>query len=154
VTLRLSRPRSFSHFLVDSSSSRSSSGLGCFLCMKLQKPPRTHPSPLLSLQQASRKSVTGDSSQYMGLAAYQREFSASHACCAESSYLNRAYTLPIRSSLARQLSSHSLTHSLSRASTGRLLTVVVVVAHHNLLDLAKLAHLAPKVLVEGVEVVL
>ena len=33
-------------------------------------------------------------------------------------------------------------------------TVVVVVAHHHLLWLAKLAHLAPEILVEGVEVVL
>lgn len=34
------------------------------------------------------------------------------------------------------------------------LTIVVVVAHHHLLRLAVLAHFAPKVLVEGVEVVL
>jgi hypothetical protein len=34
------------------------------------------------------------------------------------------------------------------------LTVVVVVAYHDLLDLAVLAHLAPKVLVECIEVVL
>lgn len=32
--------------------------------------------------------------------------------------------------------------------------IVVVIAHHHLLDLAVLAHLAPKVLVEGVKVVL
>lgn len=32
--------------------------------------------------------------------------------------------------------------------------IVVVVAHHDLLDLAVFAHLAPKVLVEGIEVVL
>ncbi len=38
---------------------------------------------------------------------------------------------------------------------GRLLrTVVVVVANHHLLRLAVFAHLAPKVLVEGIEVVL
>ena len=36
----------------------------------------------------------------------------------------------------------------------RGLTVVVVVTHHDLLDLAVLAHLAPEILVEGVEVVL
>src|SRR5437016_144363 len=58
-----SRPRSRSHFFVESSSSLSSSALGSFLWIKLQKPPRTHPSPLLSRQHASRKSVTGDSSQ-------------------------------------------------------------------------------------------
>jgi len=34
------------------------------------------------------------------------------------------------------------------------LTVIVVVTHDDLLNLAKLAHLAPKVLVEGVEVIL
>ena len=33
-------------------------------------------------------------------------------------------------------------------------TVVIIVTNHHLLDLAKLAHLAPEVLVEGVEVVL
>lgn len=33
-------------------------------------------------------------------------------------------------------------------------TIVIVVAYHNLLDLAVLAHLAPEILVEGVEVVL
>ena len=32
--------------------------------------------------------------------------------------------------------------------------IVVIIAHHHLLDLAVLAHLAPEVLVEGVEVVL
>ncbi len=34
------------------------------------------------------------------------------------------------------------------------LTVVVVVANHHLLHFSKLAHLAPEILVEGVEVVL
>ena len=33
-------------------------------------------------------------------------------------------------------------------------TIIVVVAHHDLLNLAVLAHLAPDVLVEGVKVVL
>lgn len=63
VALLSSRPRCRSHFLVPSSSSRSSSALGSLRWMKLQKPPRTQPSPLLSRQQASRKSVTGESSQ-------------------------------------------------------------------------------------------
>lgn len=63
VTERSSRPLAFSHFLVDMSKSLSSSGDGCFRCMKLQNPPRTQPSPLLRRQQASLKSVTGDSSQ-------------------------------------------------------------------------------------------
>ena len=39
-----------------------SSGEGSLRWMKLQNPPRTQPSPLLSLQHASRKSVTGLSS--------------------------------------------------------------------------------------------
>jgi hypothetical protein len=85
-----SLPLSFNHFLVASSSSRSNSGLGSFLCMKLQNPPLTQPSPLFNRQQASRKSVTGESSQYIGLAAYHLELRVSQACCAESSYLNRA----------------------------------------------------------------
>ena len=34
------------------------------------------------------------------------------------------------------------------------LTIIIVIAHHHLLGLAVLAHFAPKVLVEGVEVVL
>ena len=63
VALLSSRPLCLNHFLVPNSNSRSSSPLGSFLCMKLQKPPRTQPSPLLSRQQASRKSVTGESSQ-------------------------------------------------------------------------------------------
>jgi len=37
---------------------------------------------------------------------------------------------------------------------GHELTIIVVIAYHNLLDLAVLAHLAPEILVEGVEVVL
>ena len=37
---------------------------------------------------------------------------------------------------------------------GRALTIIVVVAHDHLLRLAILAHFAPKVLVEGVEMVL
>ena len=37
---------------------------------------------------------------------------------------------------------------------GNALTIVVVIANHHLLGLAVLAHFAPKVLVEGVEVVL
>lgn len=80
--------------------------------MKLQNPPRTHPSPLFSRQHASRKSVTGDSSQYMGRAAYHREFSASQACCAESSYLNRAYTFPIRSDILRKTKLQLLAQSM------------------------------------------
>ena len=63
VALLSSRPRCLNHFLVPSSNSRSSSPLGSLRWMKLQKPPRTQPSPLLSRQQASRKSVTGDNSQ-------------------------------------------------------------------------------------------
>ena len=90
VMLLSSLPLALSHFFVPSSSSRSNSGLGSFLWMKLQNPPLTHPSPLLSLQHASRKSVTGDSSQYIGRAAYQRLLRASHAVWAESSYLKRA----------------------------------------------------------------
>ena len=90
VTLLSSLPLALSHFFVPSSSSLSNSGLGSFRCMKLQKPPLTQPSPLLSLQHASLKSVTGDSSQYMGRAAYQRLLRASQAVWAESSYLKRA----------------------------------------------------------------
>lgn len=63
VTLLSSRPLTFNHFFVDNSISRSSSGLGTLRCMKLQKPPRTQPSPLFRRQHASRKSVTGESSQ-------------------------------------------------------------------------------------------
>lgn len=37
---------------------------------------------------------------------------------------------------------------------GRDLTIIVVIAHNNLLRLAILAHFAPKVLVEGVKMVL
>ena len=58
-----SLPLILNHFLVLNSSSRSNSALGFFLWMKLQKPPRTQPSPLFSRQHASRKSVTGESSQ-------------------------------------------------------------------------------------------
>lgn len=85
-----SRPSALSHFLVESTSSRSSSSAGFLRCMKLQKPPRTQPSPELRRQQASRKSVTGESSQYIGRPAYQREFRSSQAFWAESSYLKRA----------------------------------------------------------------
>ena len=63
LALRSSRPRCLNHFLVARSNSRSSSALGSFRWMKLQKPPRTQPSPLFNRQQASRKSVTGDNSQ-------------------------------------------------------------------------------------------
>jgi hypothetical protein len=63
LMLRSSLPRALSHFLVLSVRSRSSSSLGFLRWMKLQKPPRTHPSPELRRQQASRKSVTGLSSQ-------------------------------------------------------------------------------------------
>ena len=35
-----------------------------------------------------------------------------------------------------------------------LLTIIVVIAYDHLLDLSIIAHLAPKVLVEGIEVVL
>ena len=40
------------------------------------------------------------------------------------------------------------------AKIGNVHTIVVVIAHHHLLDLSVLAHLAPEVLVKGVEVVL
>jgi len=63
VILLSSLPRSLNHFFVPNSNSRSSSALGSFRCIKLQKPPLTHPSPLFNLQHASRKSVTGESSQ-------------------------------------------------------------------------------------------
>lgn len=63
LTLLSSLPLSLNHFFVASSRSFSRSGDGSFRCMKLQKPPRTHPSPLFSRQHASRKSVTGLSSQ-------------------------------------------------------------------------------------------
>ena len=43
---------------------------------------------------------------------------------------------------------------MCRGGWGEALTIVIVVANHHLLGLAVLAHLAPKVLVEGVEVVL
>lgn len=79
LTLRLSLPLALSHFFIPNSSSRSRSLLGSFLCIKLQNPPRTQPSPLFSLQQASLKSVTGDSSQYIGRAAYHLAFRASQA---------------------------------------------------------------------------
>src|ERR1700753_1994347 len=108
LTLLSSLPLNFNHFFVDSVRSRSSSALGSFRCMKLQNPPLTQPSPLLSRQQASLKSVTGDNSQYIGRPAYHLELSASHAACAESSYLNRAYTLLMRWSL---LLSHTTTSS-------------------------------------------
>ena len=85
-----SLPSALSHFLVESTSSRSSSSAGFLRCMKLQKPPRTQPSPELRRQQASRKSVTGESSQYTGRPAYQRELRSSQAFWAESSYLKRA----------------------------------------------------------------
>lgn len=63
VILLSSLPLSLNHFFVPNSNSRSNSALGSFLCMKLQNPPLTHPSPLLSRQHASLKSVTGESSQ-------------------------------------------------------------------------------------------
>ena len=37
---------------------------------------------------------------------------------------------------------------------GQRRTIIIIIANHDLLNLAKLAHLAPEVLVEGVEVVL
>jgi hypothetical protein len=147
VTLRSSRPRSCFHFLTAKSRSRCSSGVGSLRWMKLQKPPRTQPSPLFSRQQASRKSVTGESSQYTGRAACHRELSASHAACAESSYLNRAYTLPIRS--VNTLASHHLSFS-----SLLIRTVIVVIADDDLLNLAILAHLAPDILVKSIEMVL
>ena len=64
--------------------------MGFLRWMKLQKPPRTQPSPELRRQQASRKSVTGLSSQYMGRAAYHLLLSSSQAFWADSSYLKRA----------------------------------------------------------------
>lgn len=63
VALRSSLPLCLNHFFVPNSSSLSNSALGSLRWMKLQNPPRTQPSPLLSRQQASRKSVTGESSQ-------------------------------------------------------------------------------------------
>lgn len=90
LMLLSSCPRALSHFFIPSSNSLSNSGLGSLRCMKLQNPPLTQPSPLFSRQHASRKSVTGDSSQYIGRAAYHRLLSASQACWAESSYLKRA----------------------------------------------------------------
>jgi hypothetical protein len=44
------------------------------------------------------------------------------------------------------------TLSRRQIETGWLLTVIVVVAHHQLLDQSILAQLAPNILVEGVEV--
>ena len=40
------------------------------------------------------------------------------------------------------------------SNTGGLLTVIVVVAHYDLLDLAILAHLTPEVLIESIKVIL
>lgn len=90
--------------------------------------------------------MTGESSQYMGRAAYHREFSASQAACAESSYLKRAYTLPMRSSGQVRIDVVAIRETM--------LTVIVIVTYYNLLNLAVFAHLAPEILVEGVEVVL
>lgn len=84
-------------------------------CMKLQNPPRLHSPFSFWRQQDSRKSVTGDSSEYSGrprkdfkkrkdfgngwmqrLPAYQRLFKLSTAVWASVSHSYRAYTLPMR----------------------------------------------------------
>jgi len=65
-------------------------------CMKLQNPPRLHSPFSFCRQQASLKSVTGESSAYNGRPAYQRSFKLSTAVCASVSHSYRAYTLPIR----------------------------------------------------------
>jgi hypothetical protein len=44
--------------------------------------------------------------------------------------------------------------SEERSTFCRALTVIVVITHDDLLDLAKLAHLTPEVLIEGIEMVL
>lgn len=56
--------------------------------------------------------------------------------------------------LPRVLACCMLPLSSSSDHTRRILTVIVIVTHDNLLQLAVLAHLAPKVLVERVKVVL
>lgn len=47
-----------------------------------------------------------------------------------------------------------LTQNLEGKLAAAGLTIVVVIAHDNFLNLAKLAHFAPKVLIEGVKMVL
>jgi hypothetical protein len=82
----------------------------------------------------------------MGRPAYQREFRTSQAAWADSSYLKRAYTLPMRSV-------QRLVLGLREWRKGRR-TVVVVVTDNHLFNLAVLAHLTPEILVKGVKVVL
>ena len=43
---------------------------------------------------------------------------------------------------------------LGRIDWGERHTIIIVITNHHLLDLAKLAHLAPEVLVESIKVVL
>lgn len=43
---------------------------------------------------------------------------------------------------------------VSSISRDSILTVIVIVAYNHLLNLSKLAHLAPEVLIEGIKVVL
>lgn len=89
----------------------------------------------------------------MGRAAYQRLLRASQAFCAESSYLKRAYTLPIRS--IRVQRSLAIAVELRRKrEQGRQLTIIVIVAYNHLFRLAILAHFAPKIFVEGIKMIL
>ena len=93
--------------------------VGYLRCMKLQNPPRLHSFVSFCRQQASRKSVTGESSAQSGRPdaykdgcqsadpkhvrcqkrdspLYHLSFNASTALCASSSHSNRAYTFPIK----------------------------------------------------------
>lgn len=60
--------------------------------------------------------------------------------------MNRAYTLPIRSASCQHNSHDGVKYGQ--------LTIVIVVADYHFFNFSVLAHLAPKVLVERVKVVL
>ena len=45
-------------------------------------------------------------------------------------------------------------YGVRRVKRGRELTIIIIITHNHLLDLAELAHFAPEVLVKGIEVVL
>lgn len=77
------------------SSRRSSREMG-FRCMKLQKPPRVHSPISYWRQQASLKSVTGESSAWIGWPLNQRLFKSITAFSASSSRRNLTYTFPTR----------------------------------------------------------
>jgi hypothetical protein len=71
-----------------------------------------------------------------------------------ASFLRVVFILEARVDIADEIYDRVSTYPAKREKRWEPLTIVVVVANDYLLNFAKLAHLAPEILVEGVEVVL